>query len=60
MREGWIPLECQSCTEQWEENPSDLPPRRTDFVCPHCETTRPIDEFVATQEGLKILDKFHA
>jgi len=59
MQEGWIPLECPDCTERWEANPSDLPPRRTDFACPHCGRSRPVEEFVATQEGLKILEQFH-
>lgn len=59
MREGWIPLECVECEEQWEANPADVSPPGNEFACPHCGARRPIADFVATQEGFKILKRFH-
>jgi hypothetical protein len=39
--------------------PSNLPPRDSEFTCEHCGSTAPVADFVATQEGLKILETFH-
>lgn len=59
MHEGWIPLECISCGEQWEQSPAELPPRGSDFTCENCGELRPLADFVRTQEGLEIIEKFH-
>lgn len=59
MREGWIPLECADCGEQWENNPADLPSPGNEFECDHCDARRPVSEFVATTEGLNVLKDFH-
>lgn len=59
MREGWIPLECVECGEQWEGSPEELPPPGEEFACPHCDTHRPVQAFVSTPEGLEILAEFH-
>lgn len=59
MAEAWIPLECVECGEQWEDTPSDLPAPGTEFTCDHCETQRPVSEFVKTQRGFEMLTAFH-
>ncbi len=59
MQEAWIPLECVACGEQWEKPPSSLPAPGNEFTCDHCDTTRPVSEFVRTQESLKMLKQFH-
>lgn len=60
MQDSWIPLQCTNCETEMEYSPSDLPAASEEFTCEHCGTTRPTREFVMTQEGLKILEKFHA
>jgi hypothetical protein len=59
MPEAWIQLSCPACESHWEANPVDLPPSDQDFECQHCQTTRPVAEFMRTQRDLEILKQFH-
>lgn len=59
MNEAWIPLECMDCGEQWEGTPAAIPAPGNEFECPYCGARRAVAEFVTTQEGFKILEKFH-
>lgn len=59
MREGWIQLECVDCEEQWDANPADLPSPGNEYSCDHCDSERPITEFMKTQRGFDILKEFH-
>lgn len=60
MQDGWIPLECTDCGTELEYSPADLPPTGNEFTCENCQSTRPVAEFVQTQEGLEMLEEFHA
>lgn len=59
MPEAWVTLECPSCAEAWEANPSDLPAPGEPFTCNHCGGTHSISEFTKTQRGFEILESFH-
>ncbi len=59
MQQAWIPLECPTCGEQWEEPPSALPAPGEDYACEYCDASGPVSEFVQTKESLKMLKQFH-
>jgi hypothetical protein len=58
MRQAWIHLECPGCQEVWESTLDAIPALGSEFDCPYCDARRPVSEFVKTQEGLKVLEKF--
>ena len=60
MQDSWIPLRCTDCGTEMEFAPSELPPLESEFSCEHCGATAPVTDFVATQEGLKILETFQS
>lgn len=51
---------CPECSEDWEENPTDLSEPEVTYECPHCGATRPTAEFMRTARDLEILEEFHA
>ena len=59
MKQAWIPTACIDCGERWESTPAALPAPGNEFDCPYCGSRRPVSEFVATTEGLEILEAFH-
>lgn len=60
MQNSWIPLQCTVCQTEMKYGPSELPPQGGEFTCDHCGETRPIADFVMTEEGLKMLTEFHS
>ena len=59
MREAWITLLCPDCETEWDGDPAELPAPGNEYRCEHCGATRPVVEFVKTQEGLEIHRTFH-
>jgi DNA-directed RNA polymerase subunit RPC12/RpoP len=60
MSEPWIQLHCPDCTEQWEENPVNLPAPDEEFQCPHCGARHPVSEFTRANRDFEILEEFHS
>ncbi|MFC7046811.1 hypothetical protein ACFQH6_16640 [Halobacteriaceae archaeon GCM10025711] len=60
MQEAWIDLQCPSCTESWEANPSELPAPDHEFACDHCGERRNLAEFMQSTRDLEVLQQFHA
>lgn len=60
MVEAWIQLLCPKCEETWEANPNDLPAPSKKFSCNHCQTTRPMAEFMRTARDLEILENLYS
>ncbi|MCU4799425.1 hypothetical protein OB920_03445 [Halobacteria archaeon HArc-gm2] len=58
MPRSWIDLECPSCGEDWEADPSDLPSPDATFECRNCGEERSMAEFTKTQRSLEILKEF--
>lgn len=59
MEKAWIQLQCPGCEQQWEADPTDLPPPETSWSCPHCGTTHHVSEFTKTTRAFEILSEFH-
>lgn len=55
MREAYVQLLCPSCTKNWSETPENLPGPDERFLCPDCDTTSTVAEFMRTSRDLEIL-----
>lgn len=58
MVEAFVRLLCPECGKEWESNPSDLPPSRTNQSCSNCHATRRLSEFMRTERDLEIVKQF--
>jgi predicted RNA-binding Zn-ribbon protein involved in translation (DUF1610 family) len=57
MEEAYVRLLCPECRKEWESSPSELPAAETDFACPDCGESRPLSEFLRTEQDLQTLQE---
>lgn len=59
MTISWIPLQCAECGTEWESAPNALPTPESEFGCPYCGVSQPVETLVQSRNGMKLLETFH-